>query len=239
MRHKLGEGKTKIVYDTDKSDTVLLKFKDDITALDGKKHDVLKGKGRINATISAKIFQELERAGVPTHFEEYIQPDSIIAYKLEMIPIEVVCRNYAAGHLLSRLPMIKEGTRFKDPLIEFYLKNDALHDPILNEDHLRVLDLANGREIQEIKNLTKAVSKDLTRFMSVRGLKLIDFKLEFGRDKYGKLRVGDELNADSMRLWDLDTGKGFDKDAYRRGASLSKVLQVYEELYKRIIGRKP
>jgi len=239
MRHKLGEGKTKIVYAADKPDTVLLNFKDDITALDGKKHDILKGKGRINATISAKLFEELERAGVPTHFKEYIQPNSILAYKLEMIPIEVVCRNYAAGHLLTRLPMIKRGTRYKNPLIEFYLKNDALHDPILAEDHIRALGLANEREVQEIKNITKAVGKYLTKFMAARGLKLVDFKLEFGRDKYRKLRVGDELNADSMRLWDLKTGRGVDKDLYRKGAPLSKVMKVYEESYRRIIGRKP
>lgn len=235
---KICEGKTKIVYETDRLGAVLLKFKDDITALDGKKHDTLKGKGRINAAISDKLFKEIEKAGVPTHLIELTQPGLMLTHKLKMIPIEVVCRNYAAGHLIIRLPMVKRGTRFKEPVIEFYLKNDALHDPILTEDHIPALGLATEREVQEIKNLTKTVSKCLTRFMARRGLKLVDFKLEFGRDRKGKLRVGDELNGDSMRLWDLKTGKGIDKDLYRKGAPLDQVLKIYEESYQRIVERK-
>lgn len=235
---KLSEGKTKIVYRIDRADAVLLKFKDSITALDGKKHDLIKGKGHINAAISAKLFKELERAGVPTHFIKFIQPDSMLAHKLNMIPVEVVCRNYAAGHLLTHLPMIKLGTKFKEPIIEFYLKNDALHDPILTEGHLPALDLATEREVKEIKKLTKTVGKRLSMLMANRGLKLVDFKLEFGRDSEGRLRVGDELNGDSMRLWDLKTGRGVDKDLYRKGAPLKQVLKVYEEAYRRIVGRK-
>ncbi len=239
LSKKICEGKTKIVYKADRSDAVLLKFKDDITALDGKKHDTLKGKGRINAAISAKLFKEIEKAGVSTHLIKLIPPDLMLAHKLKMIPTEVICRNYAAGHLITRLPMIKCGTKFQEPIVEFYLKNDALHDPILTEDHIPALGLAAEREVQEIKKLTKTVSKCLTKSMARRGLKLVDFKLEFGRDSKGKLRVGDELNGDSMRLWDLKTGKGVDKDLYRKGASLNEVLKVYEELYQRIVGRKP
>jgi phosphoribosylaminoimidazole-succinocarboxamide synthase len=235
---KLSEGKTKIVYKIDRADAVLLKFKDSITALDGKKHDLIKGKGHINAAISTKLFKELERAGVPTHFIKFIQPDSMLVRKLNMIPIEVVCRNYAAGHLLTHLPMIKYGTKFKEPIIEFYLKNDALHDPILTEDHIPALNLATEREVQEIKQLTKTVSKRLRKYMTGHGLRLVDFKLEFGRDRKGKLRVGDELSGDSMRLWDLKTGKGVDKDLYRKGAPLKQVMKVYEEAYQRIVGRK-
>jgi len=235
---KLSEGKTKLVYGIDRLDAVLLKFKDAITALDGKKHDILKGKGRINAAISAKLFKELERVGVPTHFIKLIQPNSMLVHKLSMIPVEVVCRNYAAGHLLTRLPMIKRGTKFREPIIEFYLKNDALHDPILTEDHLPALNLATEDEAQEIKKLTKKVGVRLSKFMASRGLKLVDFKLEFGRDGKGKLRIGDELNGDSMRLWDLKTGRGVDKDLYRKGAPLKQVMEVYEESYLRIVGRK-
>lgn len=235
---KLSEGKTKIVYRTDRADAVLLKFKDSITALDGKKHDLIKGKGHINAAISVKLLKELEKAGVSTHLIKFTQPDSMLVHRLNMIPIEVVGRNYAAGHLLTRLPMVKRGTKFKEPIIEFYLKNDALHDPILTEDHIPALDLATEREVQEIKKLTKTVSKRLSKFMASRGLKLVDFKLEFGRDSEGRLRVGDELNGDSMRLWDLKTGKGIDKDLYRKGAPLKQVLKVYEEAYQRIVGRK-
>lgn len=239
LLRKLAEGKTKIVYALPVKDEVLLKFKDDITALDGKKHDVLPGKGMINAGVSAKIFSLLKKKGIPTHFVKMVDSSTMKVKKLNMIPVEVVCRNIAAGHLVKNYPFFKKGEKLKTPLIEFYLKNDLFHDPLLSEEHLKVFGLMNKREIDETKKITLKVNKILSGFMWKLGLELVDFKLEFGKDKKGKLRVGDELNIDCMRLWDLKTGKSMDKDVYREGADLDKVLQTYVQTYRLIVGKEP
>ncbi|MEM3737434.1 MAG: phosphoribosylaminoimidazolesuccinocarboxamide synthase [Candidatus Bathyarchaeia archaeon] len=235
---KISEGKTKIVYRSSEIDRVLLKFKDDLTALDGKKHALLPRKGAINAGISAKIFQLLNDSGIPTHYIRLCGSHLMEVRRLKMIPIEVVCRNIAAGHLVENLPIFKRGERLKEPIVEFYLKNDALHDPMLVDDHIVALGLANRREIARMKALTRRVNKILKKFMVERGLVLVDFKLEFGRDVEGALRVGDELNLDSMRLWDLETGASVDKDVYRQGAPLDSVEETYLKGYRYIVGEE-
>jgi len=233
---KISEGKTKIVYETENKDDVLIEFKDDITALDGEKHDVLPGKGRINAAISAKLFQELQRGGVPTHFIS-LEPErpAILAKRLEMIPVEVVCRNLAAGHFLSRFPMFEKGEELRFPVVEFYLKSDELHDPMLVEDHLPALGLASVEETARMKEITRRANTVLSNFFHKIGLILVDFKIEFGRDSTGNIMVGDEINCDSMRLWRIDTREPLDKDIYRRGGSLEDVKRVYEESLRRIV----
>jgi len=232
----IGEGKTKIVLEGGEPEQILLRFKDDITALDGKKHDVLSGKGRINAAVSARLFEELQRGGVPTHYARMVGPDLMLAKKLSMIRLEVVCRNRAAGHFVQRFGMFQRGQPLKIPVVEFYLKSDELHDPMLTEDHVVAFGLATRREVDVMKHWTRRTNRLLTGFMAARGMTLVDFKLEFGRDSGGKLLVGDELNIDSMRLWDSGTGEVLDKDIYRQDRPLSEVRRVYETSMKRILG---
>ncbi len=232
---KLAEGKTKIVYEAESPTEVILRFKDDITALDGEKHDVLAGKGRMNAEISALLFKKLNEAGIPTHFLDLADPVTMRAQKLTMLPIEVVLRNFAAGHFLVRLPYFNRGEKLRISIVEFFFKDDAHHDPLLTEDHVRLMQFANEDEIARLKQITHQVNEILTPFFGERGLILIDFKIEFGRDSEGNLAVGDELNADSMRLWDARTGDIFDKDVYRQGADLNRVSRVYADVHKRIL----
>lgn len=233
---KIAEGKTKIVRSSSNPDEVILEFKDSITAFDGEKMDRLPEKGKINAALTNRLFSLLNKNGVRTHLIELTQPGVMRARKLIMIPLEVVCRNLAAGHFLKRFPMYKRGERLKIPVVEFYLKNDELHDPMLVDDHILLLGLAAQSEIEEMKRLTKRANEVLSDYMKKRGLLLADFKIEFGRDKDGNLVIGDELSADSMRLWDVQTGKIFDKDVYREGKSLGDVARIYEEGLLRIVG---
>jgi len=232
---KLSEGKTKIVFATDKPDEVVLFFKDDITAGDGKKHDILAGKGRINATVSAKLFQVLESGGVRTHFIKQLSPTELLTKELRMIPLESVCRILAAGHMVGLGKYFQYRQRLSLPVVEFYLKDDALHDPFLNSYHVQALGLAKSEEIAQMETLTLKASIVLESFFEERKLLLADFKLEFGRDAGGKLLVGDELSVDSMRLWDKETYEILDKDRFRK--ALPKVFELgYLEPYKRICG---
>ncbi|MFX0096851.1 MAG: phosphoribosylaminoimidazolesuccinocarboxamide synthase [Candidatus Hodarchaeota archaeon] len=234
---QIREGKTKIVYGSDNPDEVVLKFKNDITALDGEKHDILRGKGYINSYISARLFELLESSGIPTHFKKYIGPNLMVARKVQMLPVEVVCRNIAAGHLLKRLPIAK-GTKLKIPIVEFFYKSDELHDPMLNDYHMRLLGLAETEEIRKMEKICLNVNNVLMEFMKKRGLTLVDFKIEFGRDKDGNLLVGDEINADSMRVW-KESGEILDKDVYRKGGTLEQVLQTYVSYFKTIMEEEP
>ncbi len=232
---KLAEGKTKIVYPGSSSTEVILKFKDDITALNGEKHNLLTGKGRMNAEITAVLFRQLNQAGVPTHFVEMVDPVTMRVRRLKMLPLEIVLRNLAAGHFLKRLPYFKRGEKLRIPIVQFFFKDDANHDPLLTEDEVVLMEHANEDEIAQMKKITRQVNQVLAPFFAKRGLTLVDFKIEFGRDSTGHLLVGDELNADSMRLWDIETGAIFDKDVYREGAELNKVSEVYQDVYQRIV----
>jgi len=235
----IGEGKTKIVRRMENPDLVLLEFKDAITALDGEKKDTLTGKGHINARISSFLFEFLSKEGVPTHYVSFIEPNYMVVRRLKMLPVEIVCRNIAAGSFTKKYP-VKAGSRLKYPVVEYYLKDDLRHDPMMNEDHIVVLGiLPSIEEVKEIKELTLKVNKSLSNFLDSKGITLVDFKLEFGKDKDGKICIGDEINGDSMRLWDKETGRVLDKDVYRQGKKLSEVLETYRECYKRIIGEEP
>ncbi|WP_338600467.1 phosphoribosylaminoimidazolesuccinocarboxamide synthase [Sulfolobus tengchongensis] len=229
--NKISEGKTKIVYEFDK-DHVLLRFKDDITAGDGQKKDVLEGKGVLNAQTSAFFFRLLESKGIDTHYVGMMDERTMIVKKLKMIPVEVVLRNIATGSIVKRLP-INEGEIFEPPIVEFFLKDDQRHDPLLNYYHMEYLKLLNRKEAEQIEDIMIKVNQILSSFIKSKGLILYDFKLEFGR-LGNKLVIGDEISLDSMRIRD-NSGRIYDKDLYRKGQDISIVKASYEEFLKRII----
>jgi phosphoribosylaminoimidazole-succinocarboxamide synthase len=232
---RLSAGKTKTVTATDDPHEVVLTFRDDITAGDGKKHGILPGKGRANAAITAKLYSVLDGNGIPTHFVKTIDSNQLLVKKLEMIPVEVVCRIRAAGHFIGIGRYFQNGDRLPFPIIEFYLKDDALHDPMLTEQHLELLRLAASNEIEMMKKVTLNVATILDKFFDDRGAILVDFKLEFGRDSNGKIMIGDELSPDSWRLWDKETKEILDKDRFRK--DLPHIFELgYAEPLRRICG---
>jgi len=229
--NKISEGKTKIVYNYDQ-EHVLLRFKDDITAGDGQKKDILEGKGVINAQTSAILFRLLEKSGIETHYVGMMDERTIIAKKLKMIPVEVVLRNIATGSIVKRLP-IKEGEVFEPPIVEFFLKDDHLHDPLINYSHMEYFKLLNRKEAQYIEELMLKVNEVLYDFIKNKGFILYDFKLEFGR-LGDKLIIGDEITLDSMRVRD-EKGRIYDKDLYRKGADLNTVKNAYKYFLSKIM----
>jgi phosphoribosylaminoimidazole-succinocarboxamide synthase len=230
---QLAAGKTKTVVAAHEPNHVILAFRDDITAGDGKKHDVLSGKGRINATITARLFGVLAEKGIGTHYVRQLDDTHLLVAKLDMIPVEVVCRIRAAGHFIGVGRYFQNGDRLPFPIVEFYLKDDALHDPMLRDEHLKVLKLANDSEIEQMKITTLKTGALLERFFDERDALLVDFKLEFGRDHSGRLLVGDELSPDSWRLWDKKTKEILDKDRFRK--DMPQVFELgYAEPFRRI-----
>jgi phosphoribosylaminoimidazole-succinocarboxamide synthase len=228
----VAEGKTKLVYALDDPSLVLLRFKDQVTALDGKRRDVIPGKGALNASISAKLFQVLKQGGVDNHYVETYDESSLVVKRLQMIPVEVVCRNVATGSIVKRLP-VSEGTVFDPPVVEFFLKDDARGDPMINESHIVALKLASKSEVDQMVEVILKANEVLKKFLESKGMTLLDFKLEFGRGEGGML-IGDELDPDCMRVRDSSTGKVLDKDLYRKGTSLEEVKRAYEEFSRRI-----
>jgi len=230
---KLAEGKTKSVFSTTSPDEVVLEFKDDITAGDGKKHAILTGKGRINASMTVTLYRFLEKQGLPTHLIRRTDENRLLVRRLKMIPIEVVCRMRAAGHIVGLGKYFKHREKLKTPIIEFYLKDDALHDPFINRYHVIALGLANEKEIAEIERITERAAAALERLFEDRNMILADFKIEFGRGKDGKIAIGDELSPDSMRIWDKQTLEILDKDRFRK--DMPKIFELaYEEPFRRI-----
>ncbi|HHG75379.1 MAG TPA: phosphoribosylaminoimidazolesuccinocarboxamide synthase, partial [Persephonella sp.] len=212
-REKLYEGKAKIIYATDQPDRVIAYFKDSATAFDAVKKATIKGKGVLNNTISSFFFQLLGEKGIPTHFIKKLSDREMLIYKVQIIPVEVVVRNLAAGSIVRRLG-IPEKTRFEPPLVEFYLKNDELHDPIICEQHIYAMDLAKPEEVQKMKEIALKVNEIIKEFMEKQGVILVDFKLEFGR-KDGQIVLADEISPDTCRFWDAKTGESLDKDRFR------------------------
>jgi phosphoribosylaminoimidazole-succinocarboxamide synthase len=231
---QLATGKTKTVTSTSEPSQVILAFRDDITAGDGKKHDLLPGKGKVNATITARLYRILAENGIPTHFIKQLDDTRLLVTRLEMIPVEVVCRIRAAGHFIGVGKHFQNGDRLTFPIVEFYLKDDALHDPMLRDEHLKLLKLANDSEIDQMKQTTLRTGVLLERFFDERGAILVDFKLEFGRNNEGALLIGDELSPDSWRLWDKETREILDKDRFRK--DLPQVFELgYAEPFKRVM----
>ena len=227
---KIYEGKAKILYDTDKPDLVIQEFKDDATAFDATKKGTIQEKGIMNNEISCSLFKLLESKGTPTHFVKKLSDREMLVKKLDIILVEVTIRNISAGGL-SRLLGIEEGIVLKSPLLEYHYKSDALHDPLINDYHIEMLGLATAKEMQKIKDYSFSINQILKDFFNKVGLKLVDFKLEFGRHK-GRILLGDEISPDTCRLWDKKTNQKLDKDRFRR--DLGKIEEAYQEVLKRI-----
>jgi phosphoribosylaminoimidazole-succinocarboxamide synthase len=231
----ISSGKTKTVTRAERDGQVVLKFRDDITAGDGKMHEILPGKGKVNATISARLFTLLAENGVPTHFIRQLSDDQILADKLEMLPVEVVCRIRAAGHFVGIGKYFQTGDLLPYPIVEFYLKDDANRDPMLTDQHLKLFKLATDQDIEQIKETTLRAAVVLEKFFDERAALLVDFKLEFGRNRNGMMIVGDELSPDSWRLWDKETKEILDKDRFRKG--MPGIFELaYAEPLRRVIG---
>lgn len=228
---RIYEGKAKILYTTQNPGRLIQEFKDSVTAFDATKKTVMKGKGALNCAISTRIFQGLKKEGVSTHFIRQLSETEMLVHRLQMFPLEVVLRNRMAGSFARRMGK-EEGETLPSPVIEFYLKDDSLHDPWLNDDHILALGLATSADIRKMKRITHKVNHILTRLFDRRGLILADFKLEFGKDAKGRIRLGDEFTPDSSRLWDAHTFQKLDKDVFRR--DLGDLLGAYREVLSRL-----
>ena len=224
------EGKAKKIYRTEDPDLYIQHFKDDATAFNAKKRGTIVNKGVMNNRISERLFTMLETKGVPTHFVERTSDRDMVVRKLDIVPIEVVIRNIIAGSMSKRLG-ITEGTKAKKPILEFYYKNDALDDPLVNDDTAIALGWATAAEVAQIKSMARKVNSELKKFFDKRGIILVDFKLEFGRNK-GRILLGDEICPDTCRLWDKKTMEKMDKDRFRR--DLGKIEEAYQEVCKRV-----
>lgn len=228
---RLHEGKAKVVYATDRPDAYLLEFKDDATAFNAQKRGTIRDKGPVNRDVSALLFRHLEAEGVPTHYLESVGERGMLVRRLRMLPVEVVVRNVAAGSLASRLGLA-EGTPLRRPVVELYLKDDALGDPMVNAYHLEALGLATPEQVRAMEEQALRVNRLLREFLEPRGLRLVDFKLEFGLDREGRLVLGDEISPDTCRFWDAATGERLDKDRFRR--DLGGVEDAYREVWRRV-----
>ncbi|WP_067851546.1 phosphoribosylaminoimidazolesuccinocarboxamide synthase [Alicyclobacillus mali (ex Roth et al. 2021)] len=229
----LYEGKAKKVFATPDPAVVRVLYKDDATAFNGEKRGTIAGKGAINNQMSNLLFRYLEEHGVPTHFVEEVSERETLVRKVEIIPLEVVVRNIAAGSFSKRFG-IEEGTPLERPLVEFYYKNDALGDPLVTDDHALILHLATADDLAELRRLALAVNHVLIRRFREAGLILVDFKLEFGRLPSGEIVLADEISPDTCRLWDERTREKMDKDRFRR--DLGGVEQAYQEVWARLKG---
>lgn len=225
------EGKAKRVYWTSDRDTVWIEFKDDATAFDGEKKAVIEGKGVLNASISTHLFKILQREGIPNHYIETLSPKDMLAEAVNIVPVECVIRNITAGSLAKRMG-VKEGITLKSPVLEYYYKNDELHDPMINEYHIEAFDLADSGEVKTIKDYCFDINAILAYEFDKVGLTLVDLKLEFGIDKFGQVVLADEISPDTCRLWDTETGDKLDKDVFRR--DLGGLVEAYQEVWKRL-----
>jgi len=227
----LYSGKAKSVYRTDDPGVYIMKFRDDITAFDGGKKDILGGKGRYNAEVSSFFFRYLEENGIKTHYLSSVDPTATAVRSLTMIPLEVIVRNVAAGSIVRNYPF-REGEVLDPAVIVIDYKSDAHHDPMLNDDLIYALGLATPEELDQIKAMALAVNIVLSEYLAARGITLVDFKLEFGKTN-DEIVVGDEISMDSMRLWDKETGASLDKDVYR--FNKGDVMETYAGVAKRIL----
>ena len=228
----LYEGKAKKVYTTDNEDCLIVDYKDDATAFNGEKKGTIVGKGVINNRVSNHLFKMLEKNGVPTHLVEEISERETIVKKVEIVPLEVIIRNIAAGSFSKRFG-VEEGRKLATPSLEFSYKDDSLGDPLINEYHIRSLGLATDEEVAKISEIAFKVNKYLSEYLLNIGIRLVDFKLEFGRYK-GDIILADEISPDNCRFWDKDTNEKLDKDRFRR--DLGNVEDAYNEILKRLLG---
>lgn len=229
-KQELYSGKAKSVFATDDNDYVVLSFRDDTSAFDGEKVEQLSRKGEVNNKFNAYIMQYLADNGIPTHFEKLLNETESLVKNMKMIPVECVVRNVASGSLVRRLG-VEDGLELTPPVFEFFLKNDALHDPMVNEYHIETFGWAKAEDVNKMKELTFKVNELLKKLFADAGMILVDYKLEFGLFK-GEVYLGDEFSPDGCRLWDAETRKKLDKDRFRQG--LGGVIEAYEEVARRI-----
>lgn len=230
IEKELYSGKAKTVYTTADPDRLILHFRDDTSAFDGEKTAKLARKGMVNNKTNAFVMEQLEKAGISTHFERVLSSNESLVKRLDMIPLECVVRNISTGSLCRRLG-VEEGLDLDPPVFEFFLKNDELHDPMVNEYHIRAFGWASDEEVATMKRLTFEVNDVLKQLFLDTGILLVDYKLEFGR-YHGEVVLGDEFTADGCRLWDAATRKKLDKDRFRQG--LGDVVEAYEEVALRL-----
>ena len=232
-RQQIYEGKAKKVYATDDENFVIVSYKDDATALDGLKKGTIAGKGVINNRMTNFLMRLLEKNGVPTHFVEELNDRETVVKKVSIVPLEVIIRNVSAGSFAKRFG-VEEGIVFDSPTIEFSYKNDELHDPLMNSYHAIALKVATREEIEYIKSLAFKVNEVLKEYFLSLGVKLIDFKLEFGKLADGTIVLADEISPDTCRFWDAVTNEKLDKDRFRR--DMGGVEDAYKEMMHRVFG---
>src|SRR5512144_989961 len=233
-RQELYRGKAKTVYATDDPQRLVMHYRDDVSAFDGAKLAKLDRKGETNNRINAFVMGKLAGAGIRTHFISVLNEQESLVKAMKMIPVECVVRNICAGSMAKRYG-ITEGTKLPEPIFEFFYKSDALHDPLCNDDHIRVLGWASAAEIAQMREITHKVNALLTPLFANAGIDLVDYKLEFGHpkdDPNGALVLGDEFTPDGCRLWDAKSGEKLDKDRFRR--DLGEVIEHYREVARRI-----
>jgi len=233
-RRRIYEGKAKVLYEGPEPGTLVQHFKDDATAFNAEKHDVIEGKGVLNNRISEYIFLQLAQLGIQTHFIKALNMREQLIREAEIVPLEVVIRNVAAGSLVKRLGL-KEGEPLPRPLIEFYYKDDALSDPLISEDHIAVFGWATQNELDEIMSIAVRVNDFLIGLFAGAGIRLVDFKLEFGRVWEGDVQriiLADEISPDNCRLWDINSNEKLDKDRFRQ--DLGGLVDAYQEVARRL-----
>ena len=233
MNNLLYEGKAKSVFESQKNNEVIIKFRDDMTAGDGARKENMNQKGYYNSIICAKIFEILEENGIATQFIELDEPCVMKAKKLEMIPIEVIVRNIATGSIIRKFPF-ENKTPFNPPLIQMDFKDDEFHDPMLNDAICKALKIANQDELDKLRELAIKINEIMSKMFKAIGIILVDFKIEFGKDFKGNIVLGDEISPDSCRLWDSETLDMLDKELFRQGHD-DKVMNAYEEIYNRLL----
>lgn len=230
---QLYEGKAKKVFKTDDENLYIVSYKDDATAFNGEKKGTIVGKGSINNRMTNMLMQVLEKKGVPTHFVEELNDRETVVKKVSIVPLEVIIRNISAGSFAKRFG-VEEGIVFDEPTIEFSYKNDELGDPLMNAYHAIALKLATREEIETIKKMAFTVNDTLKEYFLHLNIKLVDFKIEFGRLADGTIVLADEISPDTCRLWDKDTNEKLDKDRFRR--DLGGTEEAYQEVMRRLMG---
>ncbi|HLG27936.1 phosphoribosylaminoimidazolesuccinocarboxamide synthase [Paenisporosarcina macmurdoensis] len=229
----LYEGKAKRLYATDKEDILFVEYKDSATAFNGEKKAEIAGKGTLNNRITSLLFEKLKESGIESHFVEQLSDHEQLVKKVDIIPIEVVVRQVAAGSLAKRLGLV-EGVELARPIVEFYYKDDDLGDPLINEEHIELLNIASKDEVKALYEKSLHVNEVLTKFFKEIGVILVDFKLEYGRDEAGNVLLADEISPDTCRLWDEKTKQKLDKDVFRR--DLGQLTDAYEIILSRLGG---
>lgn len=228
---QLYEGKAKKVFSTDVDGVVIVDYKDDATAFNGEKKGTITGKGVINNRMTNYVFAQLEKEGIPTHLVEELSDRETAVKKVDIVPLEVIVRNVAAGSFSKRMG-VEEGKALLCPILEFSYKNDDLGDPFINDDYALALGLATREELDTIKDYTRRVNEFLKKYFLNAGMKLIDFKIEYGKLPDGTIILADEISPDTCRLWDVETNEKLDKDRFRR--DMGNVEEAYNEVFRRL-----